>query len=396
MSFSFSDRVPSDLSPNRLSTALARLRASGDSFIDLTATNPTQAGLGYPAELLEPLAHPRGLVYSPEPLGSREARHAVAGDFARRGPEVDPARIVLTASTSEAYSILFKVLCGAGDEVLVPRPSYPLFEHLTRLDLVVAVPYDLEYESGWRIDLLSRARACSDRTRAVLLVNPNNPTGNFVAHSELARVADLCAARGAAIIADEVFSDYELTPGVARAAARLTDTEGTLGFTLGGFSKSIGMPQAKLAWIALSGPDPRVRQALARLELVCDTYLSVSTPVQAAAAELLTHGARVRQQIQERVTMNYRALRSAVDLVPSCELLHADGGWYGVLRVPSVMSEDDLVLSLLTEDRVLAHPGYFFDFRTESFLVVSLLPPEQDFRAGVSRILQRCDAGTFR
>ncbi len=391
---SFSDRLPPDLSPNRLSASLARLRASGDSFIDLTATNPTRAGLSYPAALLEPLGHPRGLVYSPEPLGNPEARQAIAGDFARRGVTVDRDRIVLTASTSEAYSILFKVLCNPGDEVLVPRPSYPLFEHLTRLDLVEAVPYDLEYEAGWRIDLLSLARACSDRTRAVLLVNPNNPTGNFVAQTDLARVAELCAERGAAVIADEVFSDYELTPGASRAAATLTDTVDALGFTLGGLSKSIGMPQAKLAWIALSGPDPQVRQALTRLELVCDTYLSVSTPLQAAAAELLARGAGVRQQIQGRVTMNYRALRSAVDLAPSCELLRADGGWYAVLRVPSVMSEDDLVLSLLTEDRVLAHPGYFFDFQTESFLVVSLLPPEADFRTGVSRILQRCDAGT--
>lgn len=384
-------RFPSDLSPNRLSVALERMRAAGEAFIDLTASNPTRAGLRYPTDLLRALGDPRGLVYAPEAFGALDARRAIAGDFARRGMAIAADRIALTGSTSEAYSLLFKVLCRAGDEVLVPRPSYPLFEHLTQLDLVAAVPYDLEYTTGWRIDLPSLARACSDKTRAVLLVNPNNPTGNYVSTHELAHIAEICRASGLAIISDEVFADYELAPGAARDAARLTSLGDILGFTLGGLSKSIGLPQVKLAWMAMSGSDSLVEQARARLELACDTYLSVSTPVQVAAADLLERGPSIRHQILERVTMNYRALRSAVALVPSCEVLHADGGWYAVLRVPSVTTEDELVLALLTEDRVLVHPGYFFDFQRESFLVVSLLPPVSDFRAGVARILERSD-----
>jgi aspartate/methionine/tyrosine aminotransferase len=385
----FPRRFPSDLSPNRLSVALARMRADGDAFIDLTISNPTRAGLSYPTDLLRALGDPRGLVYAPEAFGTRDARRAIAGDFARRGMAIDADRVALTASTSEAYSLLFKVLCEAGDEVLVPRPSYPLFEHLTRLDLVVAVPYDLEYASGWQIDLPSLARACSKKTRAVLLVNPNNPTGNYVSTNELAQIAGMCRARGLAIVSDEVFADYELASGAAQDAARLTSHHDILGFTLGGLSKSIGLPQAKLAWIAMSGDEALVEQVRARLELACDTYLSVSTPVQTAAADLLEQGKFIRRQIHERVTMNYRALRSAVSLIPSCDVLRADGGWYAVLRVPSMMPEDELVLALLTEDRVLVHPGYFFDFPHESFLVVSLLPLESDFRDGVMRVLER-------
>jgi alanine-synthesizing transaminase len=296
--------------------------------------------------------------------------------------------VVLTASTSEAYSFLFKVLCDPGDEVLVPRPSYPLFEHLTRLDGVIAQPYDLEYHGTWSIDLTSVGRAWSPRTRAVLAVSPNNPTGSFLKQEELDRLADFCRAGEAAIIADEVFADYELVAGARQAAGRLLDSRDVLTFSLGGLSKSIGLPQAKLAWIAAAGSPSTVRAALARLELAADTYLSVSTPVQTAAAELLTRGGAVREQIHERITSNYRHLAAAASKESGCGALHAEGGWYAVLRVPSIGSEEDLVLTLLTNDGVLAHPGYFFDFPVESYLVVSLLPTEAAFRDGMARVLR--------
>lgn len=392
----FSPRVPLDLAPNRLATTLARLEAAKHSIIDLTASNPTRAGFSYPTDLLAPLAHPRGLVYAPEPLGLLEARRAVAADFARRGLTVPPDQLALAASTSDAYSLIFKLLCAPGDEVLVPRPSYPLFEHLTRLDSVTAVPYHLEYHASWCIDISSVERAFSEKTRALLLVSPNNPTGQFVTHDELDALASLCREREVAIISDEVFADYALTPGGATRSGLLTRRDDVLGFTLGGLSKSIGLPQAKLAWIAMSGAEDRVRDARTCLELVCDTYLSVSTPLQAAAGELLERGSIIRDQIQRRIRINCAALNARAAAVPSCEVLRSDGGWYGVLRVPSLMPEDDLVLSLLADDGVLTHPGYFFDFATESFLIVSLLAPEDQFAEGVARVLRRFERGEGR
>jgi aspartate/methionine/tyrosine aminotransferase len=386
----FSDRVPSDLKQNRLANALADRRRRHEPILDLTASNPTRAGLSYPADLLAPLSNPRGLVYAPEPLGLVEARRAVAADFERRGLTTTLDRIALTASTSEAYSLLFKLLCAPGDEVLIPRPSYPLFDHLTRLDAVTAVPYDLEYHTRWSIDLGSLERAIGSRTRAVLIVSPNNPTGQFVDALELEALAAICASRGVAIISDEVFADYPLSLATPPSGLLLGRAD-VLGFTLGGLSKSIALPQAKLAWIAMSGPGDAVAHARARLELASDTYLSVSTSVQLAAAELLDRGVTVRDQIRDRVFANYRTFHARAGEVPSCELLRAEGGWYGVLRVPSIMSEEDLVLRLLTEDGVLVHPGYFFDFPHESFLVVSLLPPAEPFADGISRILTRFD-----
>ncbi len=385
----FSGRVPHSLEPNGLTQALAARRTTGRPFLDLTLSNPTRAAIDYPSDLLAALADPRGLEYRPSPFGALEARLAVASDFARRDLDVATDDIALTASTSEAYSWLFKLLCDAADEILIPRPSYPLFDHLTRLDAVTAVPYDLEYHGRWTIDIDSVERACSARTRALLIVSPNNPTGSFVSREELAALAALCARRGVAIISDEVFADYELTPGAGLAAGHLTGRHDVLGFTLGGLSKSIGLPQAKLAWMALSGPADAVSAARHRLELIADTYLSVSTPVQIATATLLARGASVRAQIQQRIVANHRALERHVAQTPACRVLHAEGGWYAVVQVPSFTTEEELVLSLLHEDDVLVHPGFFFDFATESFLIVSLLPPEAMFSDAITRVLQR-------
>ena len=384
----FSSRVHADLAPNRLTHALERRRAEGRSYVDLTESNPTRAGFDYPADLLAPLGDRRGLAYSPQPFGVLEARRAVADDYARRGLPVGPERIVLTVSSSDAYSLLFRVLCDPGDHVLAPRPSYPLFEHLGRLDAVTIVPYDLEYHSAWSIDVASVERALSDRTRALLIVTPNNPTGSYVKSHELDRLAAICAAHDVALIADEVFADYELVPGVSRSSGRVLARQDVLTFSLGGLSKSIGLPQLKLGWIGVGGPATAVERSLARLEFACDMYLSVSTPVQLAAPELLERGASLRQQIQARVIANYDHLAARGATMPTCEVLNAEGGWYAIVRVPSLCPEEELVLNLLADADVLTHPGYFFDFAHESHLVVSLLVPEPWFREGVSHMFR--------
>jgi aspartate/methionine/tyrosine aminotransferase len=388
----FSSRIPPDLGSNRLARAVLRARLEAQPLINLTESNPTKAGFAYPADLLAPLAHQRGLVYEPSPFGLVEARRAVARDYERRGTSISIDRIALSASTSEAYSLLFKLLADARDEVLVPRPSYPLFDHLTRLDELTAVPYDLEYHDGWTIDLESVERAVTPRTRALLIVNPNNPTGSFVKPAELDRLKSICANRGVALIADEVFSDYELQSGAKAIAGRVLDGSDTLVFSLGGLSKSAGLPQVKLGWMAVGGPDELVDRALERLELVCDTYLSVSTPVQAAAPELIERAAPVRAQIQARIAANYRHLVEQTATVPACSVLHAEGGWYAVMQVPSFGSEEDLVVTLVDRAGVLAHPGYFFDFPRESYLVVSLLPDQDVFADGVGRVLQHVES----
>jgi len=387
----FSSRVPPELGGNRLSQAIAEARTSGRPLIDLTQSNPTRVDLDYPDYLLSALADARGLKYEPAPFGLVAARQAVAKDYARRGADVHADHIALTASTSEAYSLLFKLLADPGNEVLAPQPSYPLFEHLARLDAVKLRSYNLEYHDGWTIDMESVERGLSDRTRAILLVTPNNPTGSFVGRQELKQLSAMCAPRGVAIIADEVFADYQVRPGACVDAGRVMDLRDGLVFSLGGLSKTVGLPQIKLGWIAVGGEDSLVADALARLELICDTYLSVSTPIQAAASELLTRGAAVRKQIQARIAANYRTLADRIQGVPSCTLLVADGGWSAIVRVPSMGTEEDLVINLVAQG-VIVHPGYFFDLPHESFLVMSLLPAEDQFVEGVSRVLRHIES----
>jgi len=398
----FSSRTPDNLTPNRWTRALAELRRAGRAFVDLTESNPTRAQFDYPADLLAHLADPRALTYAPDPFGMSDARAAVARDYRRRGVEIDPTRLVLTSSTSEAYSFVFKLLADPGDEVLVPRPSYPLFEHLTRLDAIVMRPYDLEYHGRWSIDFGSVERAMSSRTRAILIVTPNNPTGSFVRAPELDRLAALCADRSVAhagqavaIVADEVFVDYAIDPEAARGAARTADRRDVLTFSFGGLSKAIGLPQAKLGWIAIAGPDRLVDEAIARLQLVCDAYLSVSTPVQIAAADLLSRGASVRAQIQARIAANLARLQSMFEPLPACRVLHVEGGWYAAVRVPSLQPEEDLVVDLLQSRGVAVHPGYFFDFPHGSHLIVSLIVPEPAFTDGIRRVVRHfdCTAG---
>jgi len=382
----FSSRVPRELEPNRLTQQVRKVRASRRDLLDLTISNPTVAGILYPSSILAPLANRASERYEPHPLGSRAAREAIARDYRRRGIEIAPDRIVLTASTSEAYSILFKLLCDpAGDSVMVPVPSYPLFDHLTALDGVTPVPYPLEYHGRWTVDGDALDARWTSHVRAVLAVSPNNPTGSILTDSERHGLAERCAARDTALILDEVFADYPLETAVPRAES----PGDALTFRLGGLSKSAGLPQVKLGWIAVEGPDLLVRAALDRLELICDTYLSVSTPVQAAAPQLLSDGAIVRDRILERLRVNYAALRTTAAAFPSIEALHCDAGWSAVLRVPATRTEEDLVLELLEMDSVLVHPGFFFDFDREAFLVVSLLAEPPIFLEAARRIMER-------
>ncbi len=381
----FSSRVAGSLEPNRLTREIRRARASGRALIDLTTTNPTAAGFDYPPSLLTALGDPAGAAYEPQPLGSLAARAAVSGDYRRRGFDVPADRIVLTASTSEAYSILFKLLCDpVGDAVLTPVPSYPLFDHLTALDGVTALPYPLDAHDGWAIDFPALDERWRAAVRAVLAVSPNNPTGSALSASEIDALGARCAARGAALVIDEVFADYPLGPDPAPAGRQAAAPALTI--RLGGLSKSIGLPQVKLGWMALDGPAPLVADALARLELICDTYLSVATPVQVALPRLLAEGAVVRTAILERVRTNYAALRALPAVAPAVAVLDAAGGWSAVVRVPAIRPEEDLVLDLLAQAGVLVHPGFFFDFPHEAFLVVSLLAPPAVFNEGLRRL----------
>lgn len=382
----FSSRIPADLAPNRIARAAARLRAGRTDLIDLTESDPTRAGLTPPPDARLLLLDPEDRAHRPAPLGLPAAREAVAAHLSRPGRAVAPERVALTASTSEAYGYLFKLLCDPGDAVMTPRPSYPLFEYLTRLEAVRATPYDLGFHGRWEIDLGGLRRGLTARTRAVLLVNPNNPTGSFVSAGELDAVAALCREHGLALIVDEVFGAYPLD-GAVSGPSVLDRSQEALTFSLGGLSKAVGLPQLKLAWVVAGGPRPAVDRALAGLELIADTYLSVAAPVQAAARALLEAGAETTARIAARVRANYAAIRRIAERHPAVRLLPADGGWSAVARVPATRPEETVVLDLLERGGVLVHPGYFFDFPHEAFLVVSLLPDPAAFRAGVERAL---------
>ena len=386
-----SARLPANLAPNALARAVEDKRRRGAVIADLTESNPTRVGLSYPPVLLAPLADPQGLTYDPQPLGRWPARAAVAADFRRRGIVISADRVALTSSTSEAYALLFKLFCDAGDAILVPRPSYPLFEHLARLESVTALTYDLEYHGTWRIDIDSVRRAISPRVKALLIVSPNNPTGSFLHRDDLAALSEICVANDWPIIGDEVFADYGLEP--SPAATPVMAAGDVLTFSLGGLSKSAGLPQVKLGWIGFRGPAAKVDAALAAYEIIADTYLSVSTPVQMAAASLIDHGALVRAQILARVQDNLATLRSLASAYPSIDVLPVEGGWSAILQAPAVRSEDALVLELLDQDDVLVHPGYFFDFPREAYVVASLLPPPAVFGPAITRLLRRASAG---
>ena len=380
----FSSRFHWDFRTNRLTQALEARRRDGARVLDLTESNPTRAGLVYPPEIVRAFDDPRMLVYEPSPAGAAEAREAVASYYAARGQRVETERILLTASTSEAYAWLFKLLSDAGDHVLVPRPSYPLFEFLANLESVEVRQYPLAYHGGWAIDLEALGAAVSERTRAVVLVNPNNPTGSYVKRAELQALSRLCAQRRIALVSDEVFSDYALGPDAERVST-LVGVEECLAFSMSGLSKVAGLPQMKLGWIVASGPAKLRAEAIEKLEWIADTYLSVSTPVACAAARLLVSGALVQRQIRERTAANLAVAKEAL-AGSAAGILAVEGGWYVTLRMPRIRGEEDWAIHLLSQEGVLTQPGFFYDFESEAFLIVSLLTAPEVFREGIARL----------
>ena len=381
----FSSRFHWDFQPNRLTQALEAKRREGAEILDLTQSNPTQAALSYPAEILRAFQDERLLRYDPAPAGMREAREAVSQYYSARGTAVEPERILLTASTSEAYAYLFKLLTDPGDQVLVPRPSYPLFEFLAAMESVEVRSYPLAYHGRWDIDLEALAGAITSRTRAVILVNPNNPTGSYLKREELERLGGICEARQIALISDEVFSDYAFGTDPDRVQT-LAGLEQGRTFSMSGLSKTAGLPQMKLGWIVAAGSPSERGPAMERLEWIADTYLSVGTPVQCAAGRLLAAGESIQQQIRERT---YENLQFAADRIHgTASLLAVEGGWYAIVKVPCVRSEEEWALDLLTRCNVLVQPGFFYDFESEAFLVLSLLTTPKIFREGLIRLLE--------
>jgi aspartate/methionine/tyrosine aminotransferase len=361
---------------------LAAKRTEGERILDLTESNPTHAGIGYPAEeIADAFASARLLEYEPDPAGSLPVREAVA-EYYNGVASAD--RILLTASTSEAYAYLFKLLCDPGDDVLVPRPSYPLFDYLARLESVRVCQYPLFYDHGWHIDLHALATAATDRTRAVVIVNPNNPTGHFLKAREWSELAGICRQRGLAVISDEVFADYGYEPDVDRIEFLAGDSP-VLAFSLSGLSKTVGLPQMKLGWIVVGGPENDL--AWSRLELIADTYLSVGAPVQVAAPRLLALRHEIQARIRARLAENLEELFSQLGSQPAVQALQIEGGWYATLQVPCTRAEEEWTLALLRDANVLVQPGYFYDFETEAFLVISLLTEPSVFVEGLSRLL---------
>jgi alanine-synthesizing transaminase len=379
----FARRTAWQSETNRFTQALEKRRASGAAVLDLTESNPTRCGFKYPAGLLEAANSPAALDYAPEAQGMRSAREAVSAYYAQRGDKVPAERLLLTTSTSEAYTWAFRLLCDPGDEVLAPAPSYPLFEYLASIQDVTPVRYPLFYDHGWHVDMHTLEQAVSERTRAILVVNPNNPTGSYLHSVELDGMNRLCAARGLAIVADEVFLDF---PADGKTRRSLANNSAALTFTLSGLSKIAGLPQMKVAWLAVSGPEDQVAQALSRLDIIADTYLSLNTPVQLALPAMLASRQSFQRQLSERVRTNSTALDAALGKIRSVERLAAEGGWYAVVRVPHTASDEELAIALLEEQGVLAHPGHFYDFGVDGYLVLSLITPLSDFQEGTARL----------
>ena len=384
----FADRTRWNLQANQFSIALEGCRKSGRRILDLTESNPTTVGLRYDeAAILGALARRESLVYEPDPKGLRSAREAVARYYeqAAEFPELDPGSLILTASTSEAYSFLFRLLCNPGDEVLVGTPSYPLFEYLAEIQDVHLVSYELIYDHGWQIDFHSLREKLSSRTRAIVLVNPNNPTGSYVSERERAELNAIARDYELALVVDEVFLDFSLKGSSGHLS--FAANQEILTFTLSGLSKICALPQMKLAWLLASGPEGLKKEALARLEVIADTYLSPSAPVQHAAATFLEWRTAIQQELMTRVRANLKELDRQLAAQQLCHRLEVHGGWYAILRVPVTRTDEELVVELLQRESVAVHPGLFFDFHSDGYLVLSMITPETDFAEGLRRLL---------
>ena len=382
----FSRRAYWSLGPNRLTVAVEARRARGDDILDLTESNPTTAGLPYPLDALADILgrHARDR-YHPSPLGLTSARVAVARHLSRPGYEVEAADIVLTASTSEAYSFLFKLLTDPGDAVAIATPGYPLLEHLAALEHVQLRRFPLRFDRRWELDPSDLAAAADGRTRAIAVVHPNNPTGSYLTEGEQRELSAIALRIGATVISDEVFYDYRLA--AIEAAPPMACRGEVLSFSLGGLSKSAGLPHLKLGWILAGGPVDSRRRAVDALEMIADNFLSVGTPVQEALPEILAIAPSIQAAIQQRLEANLSGLRERVRGVPALQLLPVEGGWSAVIRAPRTQSDEELALELLDTSGVLVQPGYFFDFDGDGYFVVSLLTRPAIFEEGVRRIV---------
>ena len=384
----FSSRTDWLLAPNRLTRQLEEHRRYGLPILDLTQSNPTRCGFAPDFEVLKALHDPRTLVYEPDPRGLLRARQAVCEYYAARGVSVDPERVFLTTSTSEAYTYVFRLLGNPGDKVLVPQPSYPLFDFLAGINDLEVVSYPLRYQDEWHIDLDGVRDGWVSGAKAVIVVHPNNPTGSFIKQAELKFLIECCQQNRGVLIADEVFADYALEAGENRVLSHAGDLP-VLTFTLSGLSKIAALPQMKLGWVVVNGPEIELKTALERLEVIADTYLSVSTPVAHALPAFLEFGETIRPRILERLHSNFCWLKTQTASCREVTGLRAEGGWYAVLKVPGGISDEECAVELLAEDDVLVHPGHFYDFPDDGYLVISLLADESTFREAVQRILAR-------
>jgi alanine-synthesizing transaminase len=384
----FSNRSNWKLTQNRLTEALEQAHSSGARVLDLTISNPTRAGLHYDEpQILQSVSSPQAMDYDPQPKGLPSARAAVAAYYQTQHgiAHVDPEYLILTTSTSEGYSFVLRLLCNPGDELLVPKPSYPLFEFLADLQDVKLVPYPLIYDHGWQMDFPSLQNAVTKCTRGVVVVHPNNPTGSYVHHEEQESLYRFCRERELALIADEVFLDYAHDGEKRQSFAANQDV---LTFTLSGVSKISALPQMKVAWIVTSGPAPEVEAAKARLEVIADTYLSMNAPIQWATPVLLDQRKTIQPQLLDRVRANLAELDRQLSAQKTCQRLNVEGGWYAVLRVPVTQTDEELALNLLRRKSVLVHPGHFYDFPSDGYLLLSLITPKDEFAEGISRLLE--------
>ena len=381
----FAKRTNWNMTPNRLSEALAAHRAAGKPLLDLTISNPTECGFEYDGEaILEALRNPAALAYEPNPRGLESARRAVSAYYADREESVSVEDIFLTTSTSEAYSYVFRTLCDPGDELLIPSPSYPLLDFLADIQDVNLVRYPLLYDHGWQIDFHALEQAITPRTRGVIVVHPNNPTGNYAKSAEMSRLNSICSARAMAIIADEVFLDFALNG--ERAASFAANRE-ALTFTLSGLSKISGLPQMKAAWLIVGGPEQMKREALARLEVIADTYLSVNMPVQLAMPRFLEQRHAFQKQVISRARRNLAELDHQLATQKVCSRLQAEGGWCVAVRVPATWADEEFAIELLNAHGMCLYPGHFYDFPSDGTLIVSLLTPENVFAEGAKLLL---------
>jgi len=388
----FSRRTNWNLEENLYTQAVRRQRARGQPLLDLTISNPTVCGFNYDrAAILHALTSSAALRYDPEPKGLFSARTAVVEYYREKDPAdaPDPDRVILTTGTSEAYSFLFRLLCEPGDEVLVAHPSYPLFDFLAAIHDVKLCAFPLVYDHGWQVDFPALRQAIGSRTRAILVVHPNNPTGHFLSCAEAELIRAICKEQDLALVVDEVFLDYEL--GVAEDHKKRHGTwigsGEVLTFVLSGLSKVAALPQMKLGWITASGPVGLVGDAMARLEVIADTYLSLNAPIQHALPQLLAQRKTIQPQILSRIEVNLGELDGRLARQQSISRLKIEGGWYAVLRVPAEQSDEELAIRLIEERGVLVHPGHFYEFAHDGYLVISLLARVEEFAEGIARLI---------